>query len=172
MPCLSDLSSCLTQYNSTHHPLSCSLQCHITNCISASTTLPFFFSFFLVETSSQVLINNTWASHKEKVIRQELDEPEKGLIFKVLSQSSNFSPRKSEGQRFHKGKRYQRFSCWGGQQDFRVGGSFCKITALRPGPKKECETSEISKDNPQKQPLEAWFTPLLYLRGRGRGMQQ
>lgn len=40
-----------------------------------------------------MLINNTWASHKEKVIRQELDEPEKGLIFKVLSQSSNFSPR-------------------------------------------------------------------------------
>lgn len=34
-------------------------------------------------------------------------------------------------------------------------------------PKKECETSEISKDSPQKQPLEAWFTPLLYLRGRG-----
>lgn len=114
-----------------------------------------------------MLINNTWASHKEKVIRQEHDEPEKGLIFKVLSQSSNFSPRKFEGQRFHNGKRYQRFSGQGGQQNFRIGGSFCKITALRPGPKKECETSEISKDSPQKQPLEAWFTSLSYLKCRG-----
>lgn len=85
---------------------------------------------FFVETSGQVPINNTKASHNEKVIKEQLDELEKGLIFKVLSQSSNFSPRKLEGQRFHKGKRYQRFSCRGGGS--RTSGleeCFCKITA-------------------------------------------
>lgn len=51
-----------------------------------------------------MLINNTWTSHKEKVIRQELDEPEKGLIFKVLSQSSNFSPRSLKERGFIKVK--------------------------------------------------------------------
>lgn len=58
----------------------------------------------------------------------------------------------------YKGKRYQRFSSQGGQQNFRAGRSFCKITALRPEAKKECETSEISKGNPQNP-----WRPGLYL---------
>lgn len=57
---------------------------------------------------------------------EKLDELEKELIFKVLSWSSSFCPKKLEGQRFHKGQRCQSFSCrgggWAGLEE-----TFCKI---------------------------------------------